>query len=65
VWDIRLLEDHGIERYPYGPAGLIDLHCASRRSEKDEPAIIARSNVPVELVVRWAGGSKTLPLEVE
>ena len=56
VWDVRLLEEHGIERYPFGTAGLLDLQCGRRGTVDDRPAIAVRSNVPLDLVIRWAGG---------
>ncbi len=62
LWDIHLLEEHGVSRYPYGEKGLLELQCARRRFDIEEPLITASSNVPVELVVRWAGGSKALQL---
>jgi len=67
VWEIafqnlRLLEEHGINRYPYGKEGVLELSCAHRSSATEEPVIDAKSNVPVELVVQWPGGSKTMRL---
>jgi glycogen debranching enzyme len=63
LWDVRLLEEHGVQRYPYGVDGLLDLHCAARRTADEEPAITASGNAPVELVVRWQGGEKRLHLD--
>ncbi|NLG27797.1 MAG: glycoside hydrolase [Chloroflexi bacterium] len=62
LWDVRLLEEHGVRQYPYGADGLLDLHCAGRSSQDEEPVITASGNVPVELVVRWERGSKTMVL---
>jgi hypothetical protein len=58
VWDVRLLEAHGVRRYPLGPDVSIDLSCAARRAPSDPPVIEAAASGPVELEVRWAGGSR-------
>ncbi|MGH3144920.1 MAG: MGH1-like glycoside hydrolase domain-containing protein [Rubrobacter sp.] len=60
LWDVRLLEEHGINRYPFGREGVLDLSCAARGSVGEEPRVEARSTVPLELVVRWEGGERTL-----
>jgi len=56
VWDVRLLEEHGVAQYPFGERGLLDLRCAARRSEEEKPVITVQTNVPVCLEVHWAGG---------
>ena len=61
-WEVRQIEEHGIRDYPYGEGGLVDLSCARRNSEMDEPEISLRSNVPVDVLVKWKGGSKTLKI---
>jgi glycogen debranching enzyme len=60
VWDVRLLEEHGVKQYPFGTDGLLDLHCESRESENEEPQITVTSNVPVTIFVRWAGQQKSI-----
>ena len=60
LWDVRLIEDHGVRRYPFGVEGVLDLSCASRGSAREEPRIEARSTVPLELVIRWDGGERTV-----
>jgi hypothetical protein len=62
LWDIRLTEEHGVKRYPFGKSGLLDLSCAARPSVESEPAVEVRSSIPVELTLRWAGGERTLKL---
>lgn len=52
-WDVRLLERHGVERYPFGMHGQLRLLCESRQNENEEPRIIAESNIPVELEIVW------------
>jgi glycogen debranching enzyme len=60
VWDIRLIDGHGVRRYPFGRDGTIDLWCGRRGSEDDAPAIEAASDTPVTLEVKWKAGSRTL-----
>ncbi|MCE5279947.1 MAG: trehalase family glycosidase [Planctomycetaceae bacterium] len=63
TWDIRLKEAHGVDRYPFGPEALLDLHCAARESESQEPRITAHASHPVTLKVRWSGGERTIELK--
>ena len=60
VWDVRLLEEHGVKGYPFGTNGLLDLHCAARESETDEPKITVSSNIPVTLFIQWSGNQKQI-----
>ena len=64
LWDVNLLDEHGIKRYPFGPDALIDLHCADRKKPTDEPVIQARSDYDIELVVKWPGGTKKIRTSV-
>jgi hypothetical protein len=56
-WDVRLTDAHGVRRYPLGPAVSIDLSGPPRRAP-DPPGVEAAATAPVELEVRWAGGSR-------
>jgi hypothetical protein len=60
LWDVRLLENHGVQRYPFGRNGVLDLSCATRSSATQEPKIQVSSTVPLELVIRWEGGERTV-----
>ena len=60
LWDVRLMEAHGVKRYPFGTSAVLTLHCARRGSPAEEPVITAMSNEPVRLVIRWAGGEKVI-----
>ncbi len=53
VWDVRLTEKHGIEQYPFGVEGELTLLCDERADENEEPKITFKSNIPVELEIRW------------
>ncbi len=57
VWDVRLLDEHGVKSYPFGAKGTLDLKCYARDSVLEKPTIEIRSNVPVKLKVIWAGGT--------
>ncbi len=60
VWDVRLAEAHGVERYPFGKQGLVDLHCAARASADEPPRCEIRSSVPLAVELRWPGGVQTV-----
>jgi hypothetical protein len=60
LWDVRLLENHGVHGYPFGRDGVLDLSCANRNSATVEPEIQVRSTVPLKLMIRWEGGEKTV-----
>jgi len=60
IWDIRLLEEHGVRRFPFGTAGLVDLKCLARKSRNEKPKVEAASTVPLKLVIRWEGGEETI-----
>jgi glycogen debranching enzyme len=56
LWDVRLLEGHGVKGYPYAAKGLLDLDCAPRKTARERPRISAKSNLPLTLEIRWEGG---------
>jgi hypothetical protein len=60
LWDVRLLERHGVNNYPFGKDGVLDLSCAARSSAAQEPEVQVDANSPLQLVVRWDGGQKTI-----
>ena len=60
VWDMNLTEANGIERYPFGPDGVVSLKAESRRSVKDEPSIVVDTNIGFELVVLYGGKEKKI-----
>ena len=63
-WDLRQVEAHGIERYPFGPDGVVELKAAARKSAFDKPAITVKTNVPFDLTVLW-GDNQTATVHVE
>jgi len=60
VWDVRLLEAHGVSRYPFGPDVEMDLRCDKRRHASEKPLIQVRATGEVEIVVTWDGGRETI-----
>ena len=59
VWDIRLLEEHGVKNYPLGDLS-VDLVCQERTCENDEPVVTALCEKPIEIEIRWKNGSKII-----
>ena len=63
-WDITNLEEHGIDRYPFGPDASISLKVAARKSAEDTPIINIETQVPFKLTVLWGDGrSSTVQVE--
>lgn len=44
-WRVNLLEENGIDKYPFGPDGLISLKAEQRSDEKERPRLVIHSNV--------------------
>lgn len=65
TWRVRLLEEHGVRRYPFGSNGLLNLKCNSRKLLQDRPSIEIQSNIPLTLEVIWEGGTELLEVEKE
>lgn len=62
LWDVRLLEEHGVSDYPFGTETVVDLRCAKRQSQAEPPAIRVVANKDVQLVVKWQKREKTIAL---
>jgi glycogen debranching enzyme len=58
TWDVTQKEAHGMERYPFGPEGIVNFRVKQRSSTDDTPVITVESNVPFELTVLWGKGKK-------
>jgi glycogen debranching enzyme len=59
VWDVRLLEKHGVNRYPLGELTL-DLICEKRENQEEEPVVTAYCSESIEIEIRYANKSKTI-----
>ncbi|MBF0576853.1 MGH1-like glycoside hydrolase domain-containing protein [Dysgonomonas sp. GY617] len=53
VWDVNQLEAHGIERYPFGPEGVVSFKVNKRSSADETPVITIESNITFEITVYW------------
>lgn len=60
TWDLNLTEANGIERYPFGKDGVVNLKAAARRSVNEEPKITVDSNIDFELVLNYGGKEKKI-----
>jgi len=65
TWHVRLTEEHGVRRYPFGATGSLDVKCSSRNSRLDRPSIEIHSNFPLILEVIWEGGTDSVKIEKE
>lgn len=63
TWDINLTETNGIERYPFGPDGLISFKAHARNSVNEKPVIEVESNIEFELLVRYGNQEKTFQVK--
>lgn len=63
IWDVRLLEEHGVKRYPFAKDGLLDLRCPKRSSPTKKPDVEITSTVPVTIELRWQGGKETIRIQ--
>ena len=59
VWNVRLLEKHGVKNYPLDGLS-VDLICEERATENDEPIITAICDKPIEIEIRYANKRKTI-----
>jgi len=54
--DVRLIDEYGVNRYPYGKSGLLDIHCLKRNKDIEKPILIIKTNVPLKVIIKWRGG---------
>ena len=59
VWNVRLLEKHGVKNYPLDGLS-VDLICEERATENDEPIITAICDEPIEIEIRYGNKCKTI-----
>ena len=65
LWDVNLLEKHGIEKYPFGVDGELTLICEARKDVNEKPQITFVSNIPVELEVVWGAEGRKRSMVVQ
>ena len=59
VWNVRLLEKHGIKNYPLNELS-VDLICEERANENEEPIITAYCEKPIEIEIRYQNKTKII-----
>ena len=57
VLDVRLTECYGVNHYPFGANGSLDLMVEARATATEEPVVRLRSSVALTLDLRWENGS--------
>ncbi len=55
--DVNLTDSYGVEDYPFGKYGLLNISCNKRINIMQKPIISIESNIPLKIIVKWAGGS--------
>ena len=63
LWDVRLTEEHGVERYPLPAGGSADLRCAARGSTNAPPHLSVTTDVPLRLEVR--AGTRSVSFDLQ
>lgn len=63
VWNLWSTDEIGVDRYPFGRQGSIDLRVQRRASASEPPVVQVVSNVPLELELRWRGGQRVERIE--
>ena len=56
TWTLLNTDEMGVERYPFGRSGSVNLRVARRESPSDVPVIEVKSDVALELELCWQGG---------
>ena len=62
-WDINLTEEHGIDRYPFGKDGLVNLRCGNRESHEEDPSLEISSDMALTIEVAWNGKAGKIKVE--
>jgi hypothetical protein len=65
VWDIRLTDEFGVNQYPFGKTGIVNLTCHERKNANEVPHIKVNSTVALTLKLIWSGGSKTIMVKAD
>ena len=64
TWHPRVLEEHGVNNYPFGGHASLDLRCLARTSPEEEPKVECRSNEPLRIELRWGTKGASRIIEV-
>jgi Trehalase len=60
TWRLNRTEELGVDRYPFGASGLVDLRVQARASSSDRPQVTITANQPLEVELHWGSGSELL-----
>lgn len=63
VLDISLLDEYGVENYPFADKGVLDISASPRNNTKEKPKINIQSAIGLTLEIRWDGESLTDKIE--
>ena len=53
VWHCNLTDEFGVDKYPFGTDGILDIAVKKRRGVADRPQISVTSNVAVTFEIHW------------
>ncbi|MFC2138106.1 trehalase family glycosidase [Bacteroidota bacterium] len=56
IIDVRLIDEYGIKKYPFGKSGMLDILCKKRSNENDKPDITMNTNIPLKIIIKWKSG---------
>jgi hypothetical protein len=56
VWCVRLTDEHGVDRLPFGESDWVSLRAAARPRATAPPKIHIESTATLTLIVRWPAG---------
>ncbi len=60
VWNVNLLDKHGVKNYPFGKDITLDLVCEARNSPDEEPVIHVQCNSDIVVEVLWGDNKKVI-----
>jgi len=62
--DVNLLDSYGVNQYPYGQNGLLNISVQKRKSVLKRPKIMIESNIALTVMVKWEGGEFSREINV-
>lgn len=63
ILDVRMTDEYGVNNYPFGPVGIIDLLVKARKTKTQRPIVEIKSNVDFTLTLLWEGGMVDIPIK--
>ena len=61
-WDIRLTDEFGVENFPLGNMGRVNLICMKRENKQICPVVNVSADVDFTLVIAWDGQERIIPV---